>query len=78
MRDLDTLANIAQTISFAFEDSSHIEAKNNLFQDIFQKYLNPLDPDGSMEAYNVIIMLGRSSPEEFERMIEELKGHSLI
>ncbi|MBI5740757.1 MAG: hypothetical protein HZA16_08545 [Nitrospirae bacterium] len=76
--DVEKVALIAQKISFAFEDQYADVAKRNLFVALFDRYLNPVDPDGSMETYDAVIALGRKEPEEFERMLKEMKDKSLI
>lgn len=76
--DIDRISHIAQTISFAFEDQYHDMNKRKLFQAIFGRYLSPVDPNGDMETYDAIIQLGRKEPEEFERMLKELRERSLI
>jgi hypothetical protein len=76
--DVEKIALIAQKISFAFEDHYADENKRKLFLALFDRYLSPLDPTGSMETYDVIIQLGRKEPAELERMVKEMKDNSLI
>jgi len=76
--DFEKTALIAQKISFAFEDQYPDEVKRNLFVALFDRYLNPVDPEGSLETYDAVILLARKEPEEFERMIQEMKDKSLI
>jgi len=76
--DSEKVALIAQKISFAFEDHYPDETKRKLFLALFDRYLSPVDPTGSMETYDVIIQLGRKEPEELERMLKEMRDNSLI
>jgi hypothetical protein len=76
--DVEKVALIAQKISFAFEDQFSDEQKRKLFFALFDRYLTPVDPEGSMDTYDAIIQLGRKEPEEFNRMVEEMKEKSLI
>jgi hypothetical protein len=68
----------AQQIVFAFEDNFDDVEKRKMFNAMFDKYLAPLDPDGIMEPYDVIVQLGRKDALEFERMLEEMKNLSLL
>jgi hypothetical protein len=76
--DVEKVALIAQKISFAFEDHFSDEQKRKLFFALFDRYLSSVDPDGSMETYDAIIQLGRKEPEEFDRMVKEMKDKALI
>lgn len=76
--DPDKLGLIAQEISFAFEDLYNDVEKRQLFDKLFLTYLSSVDPESTMEPYQAIIQLGRKNPEEFEKMVKEMKGHSLI
>ena len=72
----DEIANIAQTISFAFEDNYTVKAKKEAFIGFFDKYLAKIE--GAAEAYDAIVVLGRENPEEFEQMVKEMKEQGLI
>lgn len=74
----DEIALIAQNISFAFEDHFNDEVMNNKFNDLFNKYLADIDPEGAMEPYDAIKALGRKDFGAFERMVKEMKEQSLI
>jgi hypothetical protein len=76
--EYEKIAMMAQTISWAFEDQFFEKGKRRMFQMIFEKYLNPVDPAGTLEPYDAIIKLGRKSPDEFERMVAELREKGLI
>lgn len=76
--DTEKIGLIAQEISFAFEDLYHDVDKRNKFTSIFDRYLVQMDPSGTMEPYDAIILLGRAKPEEFKQMLKELKEFSLI
>ena len=68
----------AQKISFAYEDLFGNEDKRKLFEAIFARFLNPVDPGGKLEPYDAIVVLWRQNPDEFSKMVEELKASSLI
>ena len=72
----DEIANIAQTISFAFEDNYTIKSKKEGFIGLFDKYLAAIE--GAAEAYDAILILGRENPEKFEQMLKEMKEQGLI
>lgn len=76
--DMEKISLMAQKISFSFEDHYTDKEKTEIFNALFNKYLSPYDPDGVMEPYDAIILLGRKNPEEFDRMIQEMKDLSLI
>jgi hypothetical protein len=76
--DLEKVALIAQTITWAFEDQFFEKDKRRMFQLIFERYLNPVDPAGELEPYDAIIKLGRKSPDDFNKMVKELRDKGLI
>lgn len=76
--DMEKISLMAQKISFAFEDHYTDEEKREIFNTLFNKYLSQYDPGGVMEPYDAIIQLGRKNPDEFDRMIQEMKDLSLI
>ena len=76
--DMEKTGLIAQKISFAFEDYYSDIDKRKKFVAFFDKYLGPVDPGGALQPYDVMILLGRSNPEEFEKMVEEMKEQKLI
>ena len=76
--DLDKISMIAQTIIFSYEDLFHDETKKKLFIAFFEQYLSPLDPEGRLEIYDVIIRLARHNPVEFEQMLKEMEQAGLI
>lgn len=79
--DIDTVEKVgrlAQTISFSYEDLYHVEDKRKMFHALFERYLSPVDPSGSMEPYDAIILLWRKNPAEFDQMVREMKDHKLI
>jgi hypothetical protein len=76
--DIERITIIAQKITFAFEDLYLDKTKREMFIALFNRYLTPVDPAGVMEPYDAIVSLGRKEPEEFDRMIKEMKKHSLI
>jgi hypothetical protein len=68
----------AQKISFAYEDLFGDKSKRKIFGAIFDRFLLPVDPAGSMEPYDAIIALWRHSPDEYDQMVRELEKFSLI
>lgn len=69
---------MAQTITFAFEDSYHDKTKQALFYALFDKYLLSVDPGGQMIPYDAIVELWRKKPSDFEKMLKELQDKKLI
>jgi hypothetical protein len=74
----DEIAQLAQKISFSFEDHFEDKEKRGLFNEFFNQYLSLIDPTGVMEPYDAIIALGRKNPSEFEQMVQEMQKKSLI
>ncbi len=70
--------NMAQKISFAFEDSYGEAAKQKMFMSLFDDYLLPIDPGGRMEPYDAIILLWRSNRPEFDVMVSKMIELKLI
>lgn len=75
---MEEAGRLAQTISFSYEDHYHVQEKRKMFQALFERYLSPVDPSGSMEPYYAIILLWRKNPAEFDQMVREMKDHRLI
>jgi hypothetical protein len=76
--DFDKIANLAQEISFAFEDHFHEKNKKELFIAIFDKYLTAVDPGITTDPYDAVIALARRSQEDFENMLRDLRENNLI
>jgi hypothetical protein len=76
--NIEEIALIAQKISFAFEDFYFNKEKRDLFNALFNRYLSSVDPSGSMEPYDAIILLARKDPGQFDLMVQEMKEFSLI
>lgn len=68
----------AQKISFAYEDVFGDEGKRKLFGAIFERFLDPVDPEGALEPHDAMVALWRKSPDDFDHMLRELKEASLI
>lgn len=75
--DIEKISSFAQEISFTFEDVFHIKNKKDLFVEIFNKYLNTVDPGITTDPYDAIIALGRQDPAAFDNMLKELKEKDL-
>jgi len=69
---------IAQKISFAYEDLFGDEGKRKLFEAIFQRFLDPVDPEGTLEPHDAMLVLWRKSPDDFDHMVREMEESSLI
>lgn len=76
--DIDKIGLIAQEISFAFEDHFNDVKKRNLFDALFVKYFASVDPSGAMVPYDATILLARQHPDEFEKMLKEMREADLI
>ena len=69
---------IAQKIGFAYEDLFGDVERRKLFEAIFERFLNPVDPEGKLEPYDAMVALWRQNPDGFDKMVKELKDSSLI
>ncbi len=68
----------AQKISFAYEDLFGDNDKRKIFEAIFGRFLNPVDPGGAMEPYDAMVALWRKNPDNFNLMVSELEKSSLM
>ncbi len=68
----------AQRISFAYEDLFGDKEKRKIFEAIFERFLDPVDPEGAMEPYDAMVALWRKNPDGFDHMVTELDKSSLI
>ena len=68
----------AQKISFAYEDLFGDKEKRKLFGAIFERFLDPVDPEGALEPYDAMVALWRHNPDDFDHMLRELEESSLI
>jgi hypothetical protein len=78
INNYDQIAQLAQKISFAYEDSYDDEKKQKMFHALFNRYLAPVDPGGTKEPYDAILSLWRSNISQLEQMIKEMKDNDLI
>ncbi len=69
---------IAQKISFAYEDQFGDENKRKIFAAAFERFLDPVDPGGTMHPYDAIVALWRVNPDAFDKMVKELEDASLL
>jgi hypothetical protein len=76
--DIDKIGLIAQEISFAFEDHFNDVEKRNLFDALFNKYFSIVDPPGALVPYDAIVLLARKNPDEYEKMLKEMRDANLI
>ena len=68
----------AQKIGFAYEDLFGDKEKRKLFEAIFERFLDPVDPKGALEPYDAMVALWRQNPDDFDHMLRELEESSLI
>ena len=68
----------AQKISFAYEDLFGDKGRRKLFEAIFERFLNPVDPKGKLEPYDAMVALWRQNPDGLDQMLRELEESSLI
>ncbi|GBE04816.1 MAG TPA: hypothetical protein ENG80_06110 [Nitrospirae bacterium] len=78
LEEHEKIAMIAQNIHNAYEDNYSDKKIRSQFEALFDRFLAPVDPEATMEPYDVIIVLGRQNPKEFEQMLKEMKERSLI
>ncbi len=72
------IEDTAFKIIAAFEDLYFEAGKRDVFISLFNRFLPLADPGGEMEQYDAIVELGYRHREEFDRMVKELRGRSLI
>lgn len=62
----------------AYDDHYMDKAKRNIFEGLFANYLPLVDPAGSMEAYDSLVLLADRHRAEFDLIVSELKRLSLL
>ncbi len=72
------IEDIAMKIFNAYEDYLLDKDKRKIFEDLFDRYLSAIDTEGNMEPYDAIVLLGRRSRSDFDKMVKTLRDHSLI
>jgi hypothetical protein len=70
--------DMAMKIFNAFEDFYLDKDKRKIFEDLFDKYVTPVDTTGQTEPYDAIVSLGYKYPADYEKMVEALKAQALI
>jgi hypothetical protein len=72
------IENVAMRIFNAYEDYYLDEERRKIFEELFDKFLAPVDAEGKAEPYEVMLLLGERSRSDFDRMVKILRDHSLI
>ena len=72
------LEDAAIAIVNAYDDHYMDKVKRNVFEHLFSRYLPIVDPAGSMEAYDSLVLLAYNHREEFDHIVSELKKLSLL
>ncbi len=72
------IEDMAMKIFNAYEDGFYEKDKRKIFENLFNRYLNIVDTLGTMHLYDAIVSLGNRHRLEFDQMVKELKGNSLI
>jgi hypothetical protein len=75
---MSEIEDMAMKIFHAYEDFCLDKEKCKIFEELFDRFLTPIDKDGKSEPYDVIVQLGFLHPAEFDQMVKILKDHSLI
>ena len=75
---MSTVEETAIAIINAYDDHYMDKAKRNVFEHLFTNYLSLVDPAGSMEAYDSLVLLANSHRAEFDIIVSELKKLSLL
>ena len=78
MSDIQDIQDTALKILYAFEDLYFEKEKDKIFDDIFGRYFPLIVVDGNMDIYDVLVSLGTHHRAEFDKMVSELRAHSLI
>jgi len=72
------IEDMAMKIFNAFEDFYLDKDKREIFEELFDKYLTPVDATGQTEPYEAIVSLGYKYPADYEKMVEAFKAQALI
>ena len=75
---MSTVEETAVAIINAYDDHYMDKAKRNVFEHLFTNYLSMVDPSGSMEAYDSLVLLANRHRAEFDFIVSELKRLSLL
>jgi len=75
---MSEIEDTAIAIINAYDDHYMDKAKRNVFEHLFTNYLSLVDPAGSMEAYDSLVLLANSHRAEFDIIVSELKKLSLL
>ena len=75
---MSTVEETAVAIINAYDDHYMDKAKRNVFEHLFTNYLPLVDPAGSMEAYESLVLLANRHRAEFDFIVSELKKLSLL
>ncbi|MGE5238947.1 MAG: hypothetical protein ACM3ON_09110 [Chloroflexota bacterium] len=69
--------DVAMKIVHAYEDFYTDKEKRAVFDGILNRYLSLLAEEDS-DPYDSLVELGRAYRFEFDRMVNDLKSHSLL
>jgi hypothetical protein len=75
---MGAIEDMSMKIFNAYEDSYLEKEKRKIFEDIFDRYLAPVDTGGKMEPYDAALLLGRQHSDTFEEMVKALKDEGLL
>jgi len=75
---MSEIEDMAMKIFNAYEDFYLDKEKCIIFEELFDRFLAPIDKDGKSEPYDVIVQLGLLHPAEYAQMVKILKDHALI
>jgi hypothetical protein len=75
---MEKITTFAMKVMNCYEDSYLDKEKRKAFEDLFDKYLTSMDMEGSLDVYDMILVLAKNHRREFERMMEEMRVHSLL
>jgi hypothetical protein len=72
------IEDLAMKVVQAYEDKYFDRAKREVFDALFNRYLNMVDLDGNMDPYEAIVSLGRQYRFEFDQLVKALSDRKLI
>lgn len=76
--NMEQISLIAQKIMFAVEDQFFDKEKRGMFDMLFNRYLQSVDPENEMDTYDALVLFGQRYPSEFEYMLKEMREKDLL
>jgi hypothetical protein len=72
------IEDLAMKVVQAYEDNYLDRARREVFDAVFNRYLNRVDLDRDMDPYEAAVSLGRQYRPEFDQLVKFLSERKLI